>query len=161
MFISRSPLQRSIWIYSTDNVKMSRSVLVLFGSGPGIGISVAKAFARQYFDVIAICSRDAKRLQSEQAEIAAAAKEAGRDVQVIAVPTDLTDLNQLERTLQAVQALGPLGCVYHNAARINYEQPLTTSSKDVEEDFRVRCRTLLLVVFNADPLARPATFRSM
>lgn len=121
---------------------MRRSVFVLFGSGPGIGISVAKTFARQHFDVLALCSRDTKRLQSERAEVAAAAKEAGREVQVIAFPTDLTDLNQLEQTLQAVQALGPLGCVYHNAARINYEQPLTTSPEDVEEDFRVTYRTI-------------------
>jgi len=124
------------------DLNLSRSVLVLFGSGPGIGISVAKAFARQYFEVIALCSRDAKRLQSEQAEVEAAAKQAEREVQVVVFPTDLTDLKQLERTLNAVQALGPLGCVYHNAARINYEQPLTTSPKDVEEDFRVRYRTL-------------------
>jgi len=43
-------------------------VFVIFSSGPGIVLSVAEAFAQKHFKVIALCARDAKRLESEKAE---------------------------------------------------------------------------------------------
>ena len=39
--------------------------------------------------------------------------------------------------LPQVEKLGPLGLVYHNAARINPTEVLATSVEEIEEDFRV------------------------
>lgn len=116
---------------------MANATLVVFGSGPGIGIAVAKLFAQKHFDRIALCARNAQRLASEKAEVEDAAKKVGRTVEVFTYPTDLSNLDSLSRTLQEVAKLGALGCVYHNAARINPADPLSIPIQEIEEDFRV------------------------
>ena len=116
---------------------MTNATLVVFGSGPGIGIAVAKLFAQKHFERIALCSRSAERLASEKTEFEEAAKKAGRHVQVSTYPTDLSNLDSLRKTLGKVEKLGPLGLVYHNAARINPTEVLATSVEEIEEDFRV------------------------
>jgi hypothetical protein len=50
---------------------------------------------------------------------------------------DLSDRQNLQSTLEKIQALGPVGCVYHNAARVKPSEALTTSPDELEEDFRV------------------------
>ena len=116
---------------------MTNATLVVFGSGPGIGIAVAKLFAQKHFERIALCARNAGRLASEKTEVEEAAKKAGRQVQVSTHSTDLSNLNSLRKTLDEVEKLGPLGLVYHNAARINPTEASTTSVEEIEEDFRV------------------------
>lgn len=51
--------------------------------------------------------------------------------------TDLSDLESLRKSFKEIEKLGPLGLVYHNAARINPMEPLTTSVEEIEEDFKV------------------------
>ena len=111
--------------------------LLVLGSGPGIGISVAKLFARKHFNRIALTARNTERLASEKKEVEDAAKQAGRNVQVVTYPTDLSNIDSLRQTLREVETLGPLGCVYHNAARINPVTPLEASIEEIEEDFKV------------------------
>ena len=83
-----------------------------------------------------MCSNE-ERLASEKAEVEKAAEEVGRDVHVSTFPTDLSDLESLRKSLKEIEKLGPLGCVYHNAARIDLTDPLTTSAEEIVEDFRV------------------------
>ena len=136
---------------------MTSSTFVLFGSGyvllratdvcivdtkinlnrPGIGISIAKAFTQKHFDRIAICARNADRLASEKKEVEDAAKAAGRSVEVITFQTDLNDVESLRKTLKEIEKLGPLGMVYHNAAKIKFGDPLSETVEEVEDDFKV------------------------
>lgn len=81
-------------------------------------------------------SRDAKRLDTEKEAVQ---KIAGSDVQVIAMPCDLSDLSALKKTLTEIEKQGPLGSIFFNAARINVVDPLTAPVEELEEDFRVRC----------------------
>lgn len=104
---------------------------------PGIGISIAKRFATQHFDTIALCSRSSQRLSTEKADVEDAASKAGRNIKVHTFTTDLSDLDSLQRTLEAIGKLGPLGCIYHNAARIKPTETLTTTVAEIEEDFKV------------------------
>lgn len=120
---------------------MANATLVVFGSGPGIGSAVAKLFAQRHFERIALCARSAEHLASEKIEVQDAAKKVGRNAQVSTFPTDLSDFESLRKTLKEIEKLGPLGCVYHNAARINPTEALTTSVEEIEEDFKV-CRSL-------------------
>lgn len=122
---------------TTINLTMSTATLVVFGSGPGIGISIAKLFAQKHFDHIALCARSADRLASEKAEVEDAAKKVGRTVQVSTHPTDLSNLASLTQSLKEIEKLGPLGVVYHNAARINPSEPLSAPVEEIEEDFKV------------------------
>ena len=116
---------------------MATSTIVVFGSGPGIGVSVAKLFAEEHFNRIVLCARDASHLDSEKSEVQNAAEKAGKDVKVIALPTDLANVHSLRNAFKAIEKLGPLGCVYHNAARIKPSEPLSTTIEEIEEDFKV------------------------
>lgn len=116
---------------------MASPILIVFGSGPGIGIAVAKLFAQKHFDRIVLCARNAGRLESEKKEVEEAAKKVGRNVDVTTIPVDMSSRESLQKALKEIEKMGPLGCVYHNAAKINFEEALTTSIDDVEDDFRV------------------------
>lgn len=109
-------------------------VLVVLGSGPGIGVSTAKLFAQKHFSKIALVSRNVERLEKERTEVVQAAD---RDVDVDTFATDIGDLAQLRQTLGKIEKLGPIGCVFFNAARIRPSEILATSVEEIEEDFRV------------------------
>lgn len=112
---------------------MSPPTLVVLGSGPGIGISTAKAFARKnHFSTIALVSRNAECLSKEKAEV-----EQEGHAQVVTYPTDLADLGQLHDTLKEIEKLGPVGCIFFNAATVRMSEVLTTSVEEIEEDFKV------------------------
>lgn len=115
----------------------SSPVLLVLGSGPGIGIHTAKAFARKnHFGTIALVARSPERLAKEKAEIEEVIE--GGKTQVETFPTDLTDRNKLKGTLKEVEKLGTLGCVFFNAATVRMSEVLTTSLEEIEEDFKVR-----------------------
>ncbi|KAF7196670.1 17-beta-hydroxysteroid dehydrogenase 13 [Pseudocercospora fuligena] len=129
-------------------------VLVVLGSGPGIGVSTAKLFAQKYFSKIALVSRNAERLDKERTEVVQAAAESGRTVEVDTFVTDLGDLTQLRQTLSKIEKLGPIGCVFFNAARIRPSEILSTSVEEIEEDFRLTNIGLYVVAQWAIPLLR-------
>ncbi|KXT03266.1 hypothetical protein AC578_4755 [Pseudocercospora eumusae] len=129
-------------------------VLVVLGSGPGIGISTAKLFAQKHFSKIALVSRNGERLEKERTEVVQAATEVDTDVQVYTFPTDLGDLTQLRQTLSKIGELGPIGCVFFNAARIRPSEILATSVEEIEEDFRLTNIGLYVIAQWAIPLLR-------
>jgi len=134
--------------------RMTSPTLALFGSGPGIGISIAKAFALKHFDRIAICARNADRLASEKKEVEDAAKAAGRSVEVFTFPTDLSDVESLRKTLKEVEKLGPLGMVYHNAATVRVGDPLSETIEEVEHDFKTGNLAVYILAQWAVPLLK-------
>jgi short-subunit dehydrogenase len=85
-----------------------------------------------------LCGRNGERLESQKKEIEEAARSAGRNVEVHTFSVDLRDRKNLLDTLAKIQALGPIGCVYHNAARVKPGEALTASPDELEEDFKVR-----------------------
>jgi NAD(P)-dependent dehydrogenase (short-subunit alcohol dehydrogenase family) len=92
---------------------VNTSVLVVLGSGPGIGIATAKRFAEtKQVEERALVSRNAERLNAERKEV-----EKHR-VEAIAYPTDLNDFSALRKTLSRIERLGRISCVFFNAARI-------------------------------------------
>lgn len=110
-------------------------LLLVLGSGPDIGSSTARQFARKgFFSKIALASRDAGRLESEAEEVR---KAGGQEVEVSTFQTDLSDMKSLKSTLEDVEKLGPLGCVFYNGARIKITDILTTPVEELEEDYRV------------------------
>ncbi|KAK3707508.1 hypothetical protein LTR37_012151 [Vermiconidia calcicola] len=133
---------------------MPSSTFVLFGSGPGIGLSVAKAFAQKHFDRIVLCARNAERLESERNEVEEVARVVGRNIQVSAFATDVSHRDRLRKTLKEIEGLGPVGCVYFNAASINGAEPLTASDEELEEDFRTGNLAVYIIAQWAVPLLR-------
>ncbi|KAK3670044.1 hypothetical protein LTR78_010075 [Recurvomyces mirabilis] len=111
------------------------NVLVVLGSGPGIGLATAKLFSKnRAFAKIAMVSRNPERLAQEAEEVKAAG---GGNVEVTAYPTDLGNIAQLRKTLAQIEQLGPVGTIFYNAARINPTEVLSTSVDELEEDFRI------------------------
>ena len=112
----------------------SNRLIVVFGSGPGIGVATAIHFASKGLDV-ALLSRNAERLEQDVAKV----RQANSKVKVQAYPVDLGDHNALSKTLARVEAdLGPPEVVYYNAARIAPSKIGVSSPDFMLEDFKVR-----------------------
>lgn len=85
-----------------------------------------------------LCARNHGRLQIEKAAVEEVAKQAGRHVQVVTFAVDLADEASLKTTLSEIERLGPVGMVYHNAARIQPAEPLIAPPAELHEDYLVR-----------------------
>src|ERR1700722_7427585 len=114
-------------------------LLVVLGSGPGIGVGVASHFASQNFDRVALISRNADRLKSDVAAVTAAATESKRsDVTVKPYAVDVSDTPSLEQVLrQVVEELGKPEVVVYNAAALRKGNFFKTTDEDVNTDFKV------------------------
>lgn len=112
-------------------------ILLLLGSGPGIGQSVASCFARYHFSAVALIARTESQLANDSGAVLAAATEAGREIAVRTWRVDISDLELLERTLREVEEFGRVECVYFNAARVEPSPLLDFPVQGIEADFRV------------------------
>lgn len=110
--------------------------LVLIGSGPGIGISVASLFASREFDTIALLSRNAERLSSDREAILKAAGNAGRKVDVKTFAVD-TATPAFETTLNEVAELGNISCVVFNPARVGADTLFEMEEEQMLKDYQV------------------------
>jgi len=140
--------------FSTTNLILPRSntmsnnkVIVILGSGPGIGVATGSLFASKGFDV-ALLSRNAKRLDQDVAKV----RKTNSSVKVQAYPVDLGDHNALAMALGKVDAdFGPPEVVYYNAARVAPSKIGTTGPDFVLEDFKSMTLGLWVVVIWALP----------
>ncbi|EXJ69992.1 uncharacterized protein A1O5_07065 [Cladophialophora psammophila CBS 110553] len=107
-------------------------LIVILGSGPGIGASTGALFASMGFDV-ALLSRNVERLGQDVIRV----QIANPRVRVKAYPVDVGDHNGLALALAQVHAdLGPPEVVYFNAARVAPSKIGGTSPDLVLEDFK-------------------------
>ncbi|KAI9695820.1 MAG: hypothetical protein M1820_008414 [Bogoriella megaspora] len=113
---------------------MSQNLLIVIGSGPGIGVATASLFASKGFSV-ALISRNASRLRSD---VLAVQKSAASSSTTKAYACDIGDSTALQSTLKTIEfELGPPEVVLFNAARI---EPSTIGSEPIEKirkDFEV------------------------
>ncbi|KAL3470102.1 hypothetical protein BJX99DRAFT_57311 [Aspergillus californicus] len=117
---------------STDN-----RLLVLIGSGPGIGRAVASRFAQQHFDRIALIARNAQRLKEDRDAVLVVAESAKRDVEVQTWQVDINNVEKLQTALNEISEFGSLECLYFNAARVAGSTLLEFPIEGIEEDLRV------------------------
>ena len=103
---------------------MPGKTLVILGSGPGIGIAIARTFAVRSFTHIALISRNKTRLAEDEDNVLTAIQERGYTCQVKTWECDIADLEQLRKTLKQVEGFGTLECVLFNAARVAGGPPL-------------------------------------
>jgi NAD(P)-dependent dehydrogenase (short-subunit alcohol dehydrogenase family) len=116
---------------------MPGKTLVILGSGPGIGIAVAKVFSVRGFTHVALVSRNKERLAQDEDGVLDAIQERGYSCRVKTWVCDISDLKQLNSTLKEIESFGSLECVLFNPARVAGEPPLEESTEAVEADFRV------------------------
>ncbi|KAI7377563.1 hypothetical protein KC336_g19528, partial [Hortaea werneckii] len=131
-------------------------VLVILGSGPGIGSAAAKEFAATgSFSKIVMVSREEARLHKESELVKEAA---ASNVEVVSITCDLGDLAALKKVLGEIEDVGPLGGIFFNAARINIVDALTASVDELEEDFRTTNLALYVTAQYAIPLLLKSHF---
>jgi NAD(P)-dependent dehydrogenase (short-subunit alcohol dehydrogenase family) len=109
---------------------MPGKTLVILGSGPGIGIAVAKVFSVRGFTHVALVSQD-------EDNVLDAIQERGYSCRVKTWVCDIADLKQLNATLKEIESFGSLECVLFNPARVAGKPPLEESNEAIEADFRV------------------------
>jgi NAD(P)-dependent dehydrogenase (short-subunit alcohol dehydrogenase family) len=121
---------------------MPGKTLVILGSGPGIGIAVAKVFSVRGFTHVALVSRNKERLAQDEDNVLDAIQERGYSCRVKTWVCDISDLKQLNATLKEIESFGSLECVLFNPARVAGKPPLEESNEAIEADFRVCIRDL-------------------
>ena len=110
--------------------------LVVFGSGPGIGVHVASRFARGGFEKVILLSRDAARLRNDAFIVYSSAPQ----VEVSTVPADLASQTEVQRALRRIaDILGdtPLECIHYNAAKASRTFLLEESETDLRANLEV------------------------
>lgn len=117
--------------------------LLVMGSGPGIGVNVAKVFAERGFQKVILASRNSERLSKEVEEVKAAG---GSDVEVVATTVDLSDKSSVKTALGEFDKhlsdgtdgdAGGLEAVLFNAARIGPSKLWEFTEEEVERDLQV------------------------
>jgi len=90
-------------------------LLVVVGSGPGIGVATASLFASKGFN-IALISRNAERLKEDASKVQEAG---GPAVRVETFAVDIGDSQRFQQTLHQIhKSMGSPEVVLWNAARI-------------------------------------------
>jgi len=139
---------------------MPGKTLVVIGSGPGIGVATAAAFAVRGFTHIALISRDSKRLSEDEDRVLTAVQERGYPARIQTYAVDITDLEALKRTLKEVETFGTLECVFFNAARVDGKPLLEESVDDVERDFKTTNLALYVTACWAIPILKKSSEES-
>lgn len=116
-------------------------MLVVIGSGPGIGSATAARFAVNGFSRVVLIARNADRLTEDCRLVEDAAQKAGKSVDVGCYAVDITDTNAYKLVLDKVAKFGSLECVFFNAARVEQSVLLELSVEEIEYDFKVGRRT--------------------
>ncbi|ETN43984.1 uncharacterized protein HMPREF1541_10849 [Cyphellophora europaea CBS 101466] len=113
----------------------NNKLLVLIGSGPGIGVATASLFASNGFNV-ALLSRSASRLESDAATIRSAA--ATPDIKIESLPCDASDAASLNSALEKVHAtLGSPEVVIYNAARVGPSEFGQFTPEEMVQDYKL------------------------
>lgn len=111
--------------------------LVIFGSGPGIGVHVASRFARGGLEKVILLSRDAARLRNDAFIVYSNAPQ----VEVSTVAADLASQTEVQRALRKIgDILGdtPIECIHYNAAKASRTFLLEESAADLRTNLEVR-----------------------
>jgi short-subunit dehydrogenase len=110
--------------------------LVIFGSGPGIGVHVASRFARGGFEKVVLLSRNAARLRNDAFIVYSNAPQ----VEVSTVAADLASQTELQCALMKIgDILGdtPVECIHYNAAKASRTFMLEESARDLRANLEV------------------------
>lgn len=110
--------------------------LVLFGSGPGVGLGVATVFASHGFKKIILLSRNVERLPQDAKTV----REAHPGTAVHEINVDFADAEQVSQALEKVEEClegEKLECVVFNAARTGPSKFFEWTPRGLEMDLQV------------------------
>ncbi|KAI9833184.1 MAG: hypothetical protein M1819_003807 [Sarea resinae] len=113
---------------------MASKLLIVVGSGPGIGVGTASVFAANGFTHIALLSRNAERLLTDAKTV----QQSTPAAHVTTHPVDVADSAKLGEVLKAIEGeLGAPECVLYNASKLGLSEVGEYSVEDYLEDFKI------------------------
>ena len=119
-----------------------RPLAIVAAAGPGMGLAVARRFAREGFD-LALIARDETRLAAQAGAIA------GTGGIARAFAADLTDENSIRAVMARIEAeMGPAEVLVFNAGVWREGPVLSMSAQDFQRDLML-CATSALVCTQA------------
>jgi short-subunit dehydrogenase len=122
----------------------SRSI-VIFGSGPGIGRSVANEFASNGFNHVILLARNHARLHQDKIAV----EKISTNVKIDTITVDLADKASLKEALSKIDLLTKeIECVFYNGARVAPSSLLEFPVEEMELDFKV-CQLCLPQILKA------------
>ncbi|WP_028778595.1 SDR family NAD(P)-dependent oxidoreductase [Shimazuella kribbensis] len=109
----------------------NKPLLVIIGSGPGIGLSVAKKFGTQGFQVILV-SRTQESLERNTKELQE------QNIESYGVSADAADSESLKKAIKQIKsAYGVPDVLVYNVANIVPGDALTLAEQQLIDDFKV------------------------
>jgi len=131
-----------------DGERFKERVAVVTGGNKGIGLGVAKAYAREGASVV-ITGRDEKSL-------AAAAEEIGPGT--LAIKSDAGKISDIEKAMDAIrEKLGRIDALFVNAGAGKFTPLEEVTGSFFDDTFNVNVKGLLFTVQKAVPLMRPGS----
>ena len=114
-------------------------VVLITGGSRGIGLEIARAFARQG-SRIALAARGEVELEKARTDL----EESRADV--VAIPADVGDLDSLRRLVAEVErSLGPIDVLINNAGIESIAHYELSAFEDIERTFRVNVTGTMLL----------------
>ena len=111
----------------------SRSIVV-FGSGPGIGRSVAQEFVSNGFNHVILLARHHARLHEDKTAI----EKISTNVKIDTMTVNLADKASLKEAFSKIDSLSKeIECVFYNGARVAPSPLLEFPVEEMELDFKV------------------------
>lgn len=130
VFQHLSPHQRPAY----KSQMASPRTIIVFGSGPGIGRSVAQEFASNGFNHVILLARNHARLRQDEIAIA----KVSHNVKIDTITVNLADKASLKEALSEVDTLAKdIECVFYNGARVAPSTLLEFPVEEMELDFKV------------------------
>ncbi|KAF2666736.1 NAD(P)-binding protein [Microthyrium microscopicum] len=123
----------------------SDNVLVVIGSGPGIGNHTAGLFAEHRFNKVALLARNTNRLLQDKEAVEEAGKVTNRRVEVKTWSVDVSDTTKLKQILGEVQQFGQIEIVFFNAARVIPSEFFGHPESEIRVDFEITIMALYAV----------------
>jgi NAD(P)-dependent dehydrogenase (short-subunit alcohol dehydrogenase family) len=107
-------------------IDLEGKVVVITGGSRGLGLSLAREFARQGCKLV-LCARDLRELQQAERDLAS------RDATVLTIPCDVSDREQVQQMIEtAIERMGRIDILVNNAGIMQVGPLATMTLEDFE-----------------------------